>query len=79
MLVTPVALVLILQHAGIILAFQGCELPALKTSWIPWAPAGWFRTGMSWILFAVSTFLLTFIASVLPGRGPLLLKDRDFE
>ena len=76
---TPMSLVLVLQHAGLISQLQGCELPALRTSWIPWAPAEWFRTGMSWLLFAVSTFVLTVIASVLPGRGPLLLKEEDLD
>ena len=76
---TPMSLVLVLQHAGFISQLQGCELPALRTSWIPWAPAEWFRTGMSWLLFAVSTFVLTVIASVLPGRGPLLLKEEDLD
>lgn len=83
-LVTPVSLVLAFQHADVIPALQGCELPALTTSWFPWSPAPWFRTGMSWVLFIVSTLLLTLAASIVAfmfsAPGPLLVgTGEDFD
>ena len=76
MFVTPVVLVVVLQHADRVPVLRGCELPALTTSWIPWIPDSWFRTGLSWVLFIVSSFILMIIASALPGKGPMLFDEK---
>lgn len=75
--IMPVALVILLQHIDLIPVFRGCELPALTTSWFPWIPDSWFRTGMSWSLFIASISMFSIFASAFPGKGPYL-KDKDF-
>ena len=63
--ITPLGIVILLQHVSCIPALRGCEFPALTTSWLPWLPDSWFRTGISWILFITSTFFLSLIVSVI--------------
>lgn len=74
--VMPMMLVILLQHIDFIPVFRGCELPALTTSWFPWIPDSWFRTGMSWILFIASISMFSIFASAFPGKGPYL-EDKD--
>lgn len=57
--ITPTGLAILLQRIDFIPTFRGCELPALTTSWLPWIPDSWFRTGMSWTLFVIFTFYLS--------------------
>ena len=54
--ITPTGLAILLQRIDFIPVLRGCELPALTTSWLPWIPDSWFRTGISWILFIIFTF-----------------------
>lgn len=63
--ITPIGLAILLQHIGFIPALRGCELPALTTSWLPWIPDSWFRTGVSWVLFIASTFSLSILVSAI--------------
>lgn len=64
-IITPIGLTILLQHIGFIPALRGCELPVLTTSWLPWIPDSWFRTGISWALFIASTVFLSIFVSVI--------------
>ena len=70
--ITPTGLAVLLQRIDFIPALRGCELPAL-TTWLPWISDSRFRTGISWIIFIIFTFI--FSATMNVGKEPFPLKS----